>query len=103
VGEQPVALPKFYSMELQFLIFKMLEKDFTKRPDINLILNYSAVKIRIQKAKLRHKELKLQEQFSNLEKQLKIEHHLRMEALEQRYVIEEKKLKDEKEAMVCLR
>lgn len=62
VGEQPASLPKFYTMELQFLIFKMLEKDSTKRPDINLILNYSAVKIRIQKAKLRHKELKLQEQ-----------------------------------------
>lgn len=46
-NEQPNPIPKFYSIELQFLIFKMLEKDVKKRPDINHILEYSAVKIRV--------------------------------------------------------
>lgn len=80
-------------MELQFLIFKMLEKDPNKRPDINHILNYSAVKLRIQKAKLRHKELKLKEQFLLLEKQIRTEYEMKIQALE-------KKLRDyeEKEA-----
>jgi NIMA (never in mitosis gene a)-related kinase len=90
VSDQPLSLPRFYSMELQFLIFKMLEKDFTKRPDINLILNYSAVKIRIQKAKLRHKEIKLEEQYIHLERQLKMEHQIRMLELSE----QEKKIRD---------
>ena len=91
-------------MELQFLIFKMLEKEPSKRPDISHVLNYSAVKLRIQKAKLRHKELKLKEQFVLLEKQLRMEYETKIGLLERKveeYHYQEMQMQKEKEVMVC--
>ncbi|KAL0485619.1 hypothetical protein AKO1_011933, partial [Acrasis kona] len=100
VGETPQPLPKMYSMELQFLIFKMLEKDSSKRPDINQMLNYSTVRLRIQKAKLRHKELKLAEHLALTEKQLRLEYQNKTEMLERRFAEKEKKLLEDIEALV---
>jgi serine/threonine protein kinase len=56
-----------YSHELQFLVLKMLEKDVSKRPSIDQILSYSGVKLRMERAKLRHKEMRLQERYARLE------------------------------------
>lgn len=81
VSERPQDLPSVYSKEFVFLIMKMLEKDPDRRPDINDILNYSAVRIRIQRAKLRHKELKLHERYLQLEKYLQNEYDAKAEQL----------------------
>eukprot|EP01028_Stygiella_incarcerata_P005906 TRINITY_DN2439_c0_g1_i1.p1 TRINITY_DN2439_c0_g1~~TRINITY_DN2439_c0_g1_i1.p1 ORF type:complete len:527 (+),score=133.82 TRINITY_DN2439_c0_g1_i1:87-1667(+) len=56
-----------YSHELQFLVLKMLEKDVSKRPSIDQILSYSGVRLRVERAKLRHKEMRLQERYARLE------------------------------------
>jgi hypothetical protein len=48
VSDKPEPLPKMYSLELQYLVFKLLEKDPTKRPDAFQILNnFPAVKVRV--------------------------------------------------------
>ena len=52
--EQP--LPREYSMELHFLVFKMLEKDMQMRPDTNQIMNYSPVRIRMFEEDLRRQQ-----------------------------------------------
>lgn len=48
MSEKPAALPERYSMQLRFLIFKLLEKDAAKRPDTTQILNYSPVQHRVR-------------------------------------------------------
>ena len=48
VHGHPKELPTVYSKELQFLIFNMLEKEPDARPNVNQILSYSAVKIRVR-------------------------------------------------------
>lgn len=81
----------------------MLEKEPSKRPDINQILNYSAVKLRIQKAKLRHKELKLKEQFLTLEKQLRMDYETKIDMLERKlsdYSYQEEQVQMERENIV---
>jgi len=81
----------------------MLEKDQTKRPDINQVLNYSAVKLRIQKAKLRHKELKLKEQFLLAERQIRAEYENKIVLLQKRleeYEGQDQKWKKERDQLV---
>lgn len=60
VNEHPdVRVPSRYSKELQFIIGKMLEKDPRKRPSPESLLNYSAVQIRVDRAKFREREQEL--------------------------------------------
>jgi uncharacterized phage infection (PIP) family protein YhgE len=54
VNESPASLPANLSSELRFLIMKMLEKDPTKRPSIDQMLQYSPVKLRRQQSQLMH-------------------------------------------------
>eukprot|EP00697_Spironema_sp_BW2_P010956 gnl/Spiro4/26503_TR13188_c0_g1_i1.p1 gnl/Spiro4/26503_TR13188_c0_g1~~gnl/Spiro4/26503_TR13188_c0_g1_i1.p1 ORF type:complete len:611 (-),score=208.15 gnl/Spiro4/26503_TR13188_c0_g1_i1:45-1877(-) len=82
VNDQPAPLnDRSYSMELQFLIFKMLEKDVRRRPDINQIMCYSAVRIRIERSKLLKREAALNERYSQLEAALRAEYAEREAAL----------------------
>ena len=48
----PSPLPSTYSLELQFLLAKMLDADPGRRPDMDQIMRYSAVKIRIERDEL---------------------------------------------------
>jgi hypothetical protein len=48
VNEKPAPLPEHYSTELKFVVLKMLEKDQRRRPDINHILNYSPIRVRVR-------------------------------------------------------
>lgn len=60
VHESPeVRVPSNYSKELQFIIGKMLEKDPRKRPSADTLLSYSAVQIRIDRARFQERELEL--------------------------------------------
>lgn len=47
VSEKPAPLPQSYSTEFQFLVFKLLEKDPSRRPDADAVLQYSAVSSRV--------------------------------------------------------
>eukprot|EP00698_Gefionella_okellyi_P002597 TRINITY_DN12432_c0_g1_i1.p1 TRINITY_DN12432_c0_g1~~TRINITY_DN12432_c0_g1_i1.p1 ORF type:complete len:812 (+),score=171.27 TRINITY_DN12432_c0_g1_i1:80-2515(+) len=52
VSDEPAVLPPHYSNELKFLIMKLLEKSPARRPDIAHIMQYSQVRIRIERAQL---------------------------------------------------
>lgn len=52
VNDSPAPLPSALSSELRFLIMKMLEKDPTRRPSIDQMMQYSPVKLRRQHAQL---------------------------------------------------
>ncbi|GBG72721.1 hypothetical protein CBR_g12290 [Chara braunii] len=56
VGEQTPPLPEKYSAELQFLVHKMLEKDMSKRPSIDQILEMSTVRSWIERLRLTQQE-----------------------------------------------
>eukprot|EP00762_Andalucia_godoyi_P000670 ANDGO_05325.mRNA.1 putative serine/threonine-protein kinase nek2 len=73
-----------YSSELQFLVSKMLEKDPTKRPDVNQVLGYHGVQIRIERARMRHREIKLRDHYLQRETQLKADYESRIRELERK-------------------
>lgn len=54
VHDQPVPLPNSLSSELRFLVQKMLEKEPSKRPSIDQMLQYSPVKLRIENRDLKY-------------------------------------------------
>lgn len=62
VNEKPRPLPKRYSMQLQFLVIKLLEKDMSRRPDAAQVLKYGPVKLKIEQAALFVREQQLAEQ-----------------------------------------
>ena len=81
VHGHPKELPTVYSKELQFLIFNMLEKEPDARPNVNQILSYSAVKIRMERAKLRKRERMLKQECERREASLRQEFSAEIRAL----------------------
>ncbi|EKX37362.1 hypothetical protein GUITHDRAFT_78167, partial [Guillardia theta CCMP2712] len=60
VNDPPEAhVPSHYSREIPFIIGKLLDKDPRKRPSPDSILNYSAVQIRIERARFKQQEMEL--------------------------------------------
>eukprot|EP00002_Diphylleia_rotans_P034035 TRINITY_DN7283_c0_g1_i3.p1 TRINITY_DN7283_c0_g1~~TRINITY_DN7283_c0_g1_i3.p1 ORF type:complete len:950 (-),score=201.46 TRINITY_DN7283_c0_g1_i3:308-3157(-) len=95
VADSVPSLPKKYSMELQFLIHRMLEKDANKRPGIDQILNFSAIRLRIERARLRQMEARLQTQYQSMEQQL-----LQQKKKFESELIEEKKVLSEQKKLL---
>lgn len=48
VSDKPAPLPSIYSQEFNWIVFKMLEKELTKRPDASKLLSYSPIALRIR-------------------------------------------------------
>ena len=44
LSHTPAPLPRFLSMELQFLVMKLLEKDTARRPTAAQVLRYSPIR-----------------------------------------------------------
>ena len=80
---------------------KMLEKDPAKRPDIEHILNYSGVRIRIQSAKLRHKELKMQEEFVFHAKRMQTEYTQKIDGMQSLIDKQKIQISDLRRQVVC--
>ena len=60
INEAPSAhVPPHYSREIPFIINKLLDKDPRKRPSPDSILNYSAVQIRLERARFQTREAEL--------------------------------------------
>ncbi|KAL0224175.1 hypothetical protein P9112_003565 [Eukaryota sp. TZLM1-RC] len=88
VSDKPAALHEYYSDELKFLIFKMLEKQPSDRPSISHILNYSEVKIRMKELEWKKKEKHWKLQMEEMQKAYQAE----LEKLKQGSSIDEETL-----------
>ncbi|KAL0238030.1 hypothetical protein GEMRC1_012504 [Eukaryota sp. GEM-RC1] len=71
VNDRPADLHDYYSAELKFLVFKMLEKQPQNRPSLNHILNYSEVKIRMKELEWKKKEKQWKTQMEDMERKFK--------------------------------
>jgi hypothetical protein len=56
VEDEPRPLPPSVTPELRFLVAKLLEKDPRRRPDAAAVLAYSAVRVRVERERLRRRE-----------------------------------------------
>ena len=62
-------VPSHYSREIPFIIAKLLEKDSRRRPSPDSILNYSAVQIRLERARFQAREAELLGQLEEAKRQ----------------------------------
>jgi len=70
INEAPEAhVPSHYSREIPFIINKLLDKDPRKRPSPDSILNYSAVQIRLERARFQAREAELLAQLDEEKRQ----------------------------------
>ncbi|KAH3756490.1 serine threonine-protein kinase nek7 [Pelomyxa schiedti] len=67
--EQPASIPKHYSSDLCALIFRMLEKDQTKRPEVSYILNHSSARLWQERAQLCEEANRLRQRLADIETQ----------------------------------
>ena len=70
INEAPEShVPTQYSREIPFIINKLLDKDPRKRPSPDSILNYSAVQIRLERARFQAREAELLAELDEAKKQ----------------------------------
>jgi len=84
INEAPDSrVPSHYSREIPFIIHKLLDKDPRRRPSPDSILNYSAVQIRLERARFQAREAELLgqlEEARRLEARRAIEHASAMQS-----------------------
>lgn len=87
INEAPeLHVPNHYSREIPFIINKLLDKDPRRRPSPDSILNYSAVQIRLERARFQQREAELLEQLEEARRQdvrRAIEHSSKLQQYQQ--------------------